>query len=336
MAEKTPTTPLIPTTPFDKSFLKSAAPVKDFGGSATESLALRQSVADLNKAAQVIAGGATGDKDDFNAQLALATSDSLLITGNISAPPIEEPQGAPAVKLRPADAAPQPANPPPSRVLLTGRGGVGKRWLASQVPGATVLQVEDGILNLLRPAFPGVTDVSLTALVNGVRAWGDGVYSKDYPPSIQRLLFRQWALSNGVNTHDWGKPGFWLRQCLEAARNLTGTIVLIGVAMVDEYRLAVSEGFKHFHVCCSPQTWSTRKTSSPATGDALATALDGDVTKKISVERTGPRLSVVWNDPVISSPSPRLYSSADWLRTMRAIPAVSSPAIPQVNVDGIL
>jgi len=49
--------------------------------------------------------------------------------------------------------------------------------------------------------------------------------------------------------------------------------------------------------------------------DALAAALNADVTKRISAQPRGSKLRVIWNDTV-PAPSPRLYSVAEFLSTL--------------------
>lgn len=330
MPENSPSNPLTPTAQYDPNLLKGAPP-KDFGGRKLEDFALKQATALLNQQAAVIEGGASADKADFALQLAMATSDNLLMGKSPSPTPTQEaeaqqqvipPPAAPAVVEYQPSAPAATTPPPPARILLTGRSGVGKRWLAAQLSGVLAISLDDEIWSIVRGEFPGAPEASLVNPVNSLRALGNGVISKEYPPSMTRVAVSQWFKENNAqySRFKFGTPGFWMRVALAKAERAE-RVVFIGVSTAEEFKAVIAAGFKHYHVWCSQQTFATRKKTSANTGDPLAQYIDGDVTKQLSALRVGPRLPVVWNDPVIAPPSQRIFTVNQWLSELTTAPA---------------
>jgi hypothetical protein len=77
----------------------------------------------------------------------------------------------------------------------------------------------------------------------------------------------------------------------------------------------VAAGFKHYHVVTSTNTMAARQQRKNA-DNRLALSLDADVIKKLSSNRQGPRLNVIWNDTTPASP--RVFTVAQWLQDVTA------------------
>lgn len=240
--------------------------------------------------------------------------------------PAPIPANEPLSPTPPADPEPvaaQAAIAAPSLVLLTGRSGVGKSFLAAQA-GYKVLELDMPIWTFVKGVFPSAKPEELQLLVNTIRAWGDGWITKDLPINPARLLFVERVRPMWPK---FGHSGFWADHLLEylegemASEGMLPQAAVTNVTTTADFQALTSRGFKHFHVMCSVQTLGAR-TKRQGADDRLAAALDQDVTKKISQQRQGQRLRCVWSD---SQPSPnpqRLYSVDSWLQEMNQKPVV--------------
>jgi hypothetical protein len=89
------------------------------------------------------------------------------------------------------------------------------------------------------------------------------------------------------------------------------------VRFKHEFAPLREDGWDHWHVVCSPQTWAKRlaeKKVAPNAAvlndvsEALAKDFDTQVQKELSIRRNGPKLKVIWNDPDVACPSQRLWT----------------------------
>lgn len=198
----------------------------------------------------------------------------------------------------------------PLRILLTGRSGVGKNFLAAQVTGARVVELTDSIDVFLREFFPDFdpTAPALDSFRSTVKAWGNGVLNEKYPLTPARFLFTRFA------KHRWpgfGGLDFWVNQLIQNS-NEAGQSIVTRVETEAEYKALVSAGFRHYHVIASTSTMNQRVQRKSA-DNRLAAAMDADVIRKLSANRQGERLRVIWNDPASQPPSQRVFTVSQWL-----------------------
>jgi hypothetical protein len=247
------------------------------------------------------------------------------------APPAKEVAG-PSVPFAPQAVAPTnpqvPAAAPaqflpvignPSRLFFTGRSGAGKRWLASQI-GATIFDPRGPVLDYVARLVPSGTSPKVTAeLVQTIVAWGNGEVSAAFPFTPARCLFISAVRKEIAGWENFGAPAFWMNLLIGALQSAGGTTVITRVADASEYAALKAAGYTHFHIMASPQTFSLRGSQLNAT-DRLATALDQDAVKKVSAQRTGEKLPVIWNDSTVAAPSPRLWTVPEVLDALRGGP----------------
>jgi hypothetical protein len=127
-----------------------------------------------------------------------------------------------------------------------------------------------------------------------------------------------------VDWENFGKnPGLWVESLIGRVEkflldNLNQRVVVSGIRSEYEFKQLGAAGYGHYHIMCSPGTWQQRLKArnltdkSPAVLDVserLAQALDNNVIKQISAQKSGNRLHCVWNDTV-AAPSERFYSVA--------------------------
>lgn len=258
------------------------------------------------------------------------------------APPAKESSGASVPStipvagplLSPAITSPVAANPmaaAPStfaqvsnyqRLFFTGRTGVGKDWLAKQAK-AQVLDAAAPLVAAARAVFPQVTkNEQLAGLLPTIFAWGEGTITKDYPLTPTRWLFVQ---TLGQQWPGFGSPGFWVRMLLESASAIEGRVAITNVSSPGAFKALKEAGFTHFHVMTSPAAYMQRA-KRPGANDSMANALDQDAIKKVSAQRQGEKLPVVWNAPE-APPSNRIWTIAEFLTVMNE----EAPATEETN-----
>ena len=264
-------------------------------------------------------------------------------TAGASVPsPIEMPLGlpvaaAPAVPpageyVRPAvDSVPVSAGPVGSgepwgvevitykvgRFFFTGRTGVGKDWLAKQIK-AQVLDSSAPLVAAARAVFPAANKPEhFAGLFPTIYAWGEGTIDpKNAPLTPARWLFVQ---AMQAQWPGYGTPGFWMRLLVEAANAIEGRIAITNVGTPGAFKALKDAGFTHFHVMTSPQAYIGRN-KKQGIDDRLANALDNDAIKKVSAQRQGDKLPVIWNAPD-GPPSPRLWTVAEFLASLDSAPS---------------
>ena len=201
------------------------------------------------------------------------------------------------------------------KLFFTGRTGVGKDWLAAQVK-AQVLDSSAPLVAAARAMFPQATKPEhFAGLFPTIYAWGDGIISKDTPLTPARWLFCRMAAEQWPG---FGSPGFWMHLLLETANAIDGRVAVTNVTTGAAFTALKEAGFAHFHVMTSPAVYMQRA-KRPGANDAMATALDNDAIKKVSAQRDGAKLPVIWNSPE-APPSTRLWTVAEFLAAMNAAP----------------
>lgn len=190
------------------------------------------------------------------------------------------------------------------KVFLTGRAG-GAEEVARQT-GAYVINLRTVIEGQMRDTF-GATPTP--ALVKEFQAWSSGVVSQQYSQTLTRSLLEA-LIRKTFPT--FGQPDYWIKLVTDKADQVlaqtNSRVVVVGIDSLANFKALQKSGFSHYHVMLSNAT-AQNKTLSP---DPLSDALDNDVIKKISFQKNGSRLHVVWND-VQPSPSSRFYSLPEFL-----------------------
>ena len=257
-----------------------------------------------------------------------------------------------APQTRPAPAAPA-ARPAPraittQRFAFTGRLMAGKDYCAAAI-GAKIFGFAEP-LYVLQDHFFGTDCVNdpkqkdlpgARSFLQTVGQWGWGALDDKYPLTPARACFVTMIRSLGAagifpaHLHvDWEKFGkvrtLWVDAAFKRiegylAENSAAKVAIVNARFVHEFEPLKAAGFEHWHVMCSPKTWEARlRKRDKMPGDAavndksehLAMSLDRDVIKKISAQRSGPMLRVIWNDEAAPPPSPRLYTTAQFLQSV--------------------
>jgi hypothetical protein len=244
-----------------------------------------------------------------------------------------------------------PARPKPitaQRFAFSGRLKVGKDHAANAL-GAKIFGFADPLYALQDHFFgtsagtdPRQKDIpGARAFLQAAGQWGWGCVSEKYPLTPARACFTTMVRSLGRAglfpadlQVDWDSFGrdkeIWVKAALRRIDSYSAShpghrIAIVNARFDHEFALLKSSGFEHYHVMCSPKTHANRLVKagltdkSPVVNDEseqLAKALDADVIRKISGNRSGPMLKVVWNDDESPSPSPRLYSLSNFLAAL--------------------
>jgi len=263
--------------------------------SANDALALRDLCGTLNNP---LITGAVVPPEEKAAMEKLLQSPTPLVPNTRESTSI-----APAAAPVSTPESPTPAltvKHPLNKVFLTGRAG-GAEEVARQT-GAFVLNLRTLIETQMRSTFG---TVPTPALVKEFQAWSSGVVSAQYPQTLTRTLLES-LIRKSFPT--FGQPDYWINLVVEQAEKTGGRVVVTGIDSIANFKALQQAGFAHYHVMLSNVT-AQNKTLSP---DPLSDALDNDVIKKISFQKQGARLHVVWNDNQ-PSPSGRFYSLAEFL-----------------------
>jgi hypothetical protein len=212
-------------------------------------------------------------------------------------------------------AAPVAASVNGQRFFFTGRTGVGKDWLAGQIK-AKVLDSSAPLVAAAREIFPQATKAEhFAGLFPTIYAWGEGTIDKNYPLTPARWLFVQ-AMQGKWG--GFGTPGFWVRLLVESSAAIEGRVAITNVSTPGAFKALKDAGFTHFHVMTSPAAYMQRN-KRPGSDDRLANALDQDAIKKVSAQRQGEKLPVVWN-ATEAPPSARLWTVQEFLQSLDAAP----------------
>lgn len=239
----------------------------------------------------------------------------------------------PPVVTQPTDAVSTPKKPMMTRVFLTGRLKSGKDF-SLDAAEFKILGLADPLYELANYFYPKQPKDLTREFLQKAGHFGRGEISTVDGLTVERALFVSMVRSladagafnsfqSTVNWDSYGKnPDIWLDALLLRAKSEPS--VRIGVSNVrfqnEKVKLAEA-GFVGFHVMCSPQSYLVRLAkagidpNSPVLKDvseALATALDQAVYRSISKQRVGPKLRVVWCDELVSPPSKRMLTIAEF------------------------
>lgn len=227
-----------------------------------------------------------------------------------------------------------------SKIFYTGLIGAGKDYIAAQT-GATIFGFADSLYHLAEYFFGVTVNATEGKTLPGIRAflqaagqWGRGERSEQYPFTPARACFVSMIRSLGeadrfdktyaVNWSEYGRnKDIWLdavslRVGLLLSEKPDTRVAITNVRFVNEYKRLQELGWTHYHVMASPETRAKRVPvggKSTDMSEGLANALNNDAMKKISQQPRGAKFRVIWNDTV-PSPSPRLYSVAEFLHSL--------------------
>lgn len=242
-------------------------------------------------------------------------------------------------QLSPAPAAPG-VTPLSNRIFLTGRLASGKDYVAEQI-GAQIIGFADPLYYLATYFFGIEVSSTKNKDVAGVRKflqqvgqWGRADVDENYPLTVERATFTAMIRSMGqANCFDaqWKidwlsfglDPMLWVNGLLKRAESIPTTtrLVATNVRFQQEYDALSQAGWTHYHITCSPATWSNRLATKKLTpsshaladkSEHMAAHCDEQVRKQISFAPTGPQMRAVWNDQHTPSPSPRLMTLLDF------------------------
>jgi len=222
-----------------------------------------------------------------------------------------------APDVAPVSSPIQPSAPPAqslevkptlSRVYLTGGAG-GADEVARQT-GAVVINLKSIVEYQMRQTFGSIPTPAIAAEFS---AWSQGIVDLKTPQTLTRTLLES-LLKQKFPT--FGQPDYWIvivESLANAAVEKGQRVIVTGIDTVANFKALGKKGFVHYHVMLSNVT-AQNKQMAP---DGLSTALDNDVIKKISFQRDGQRLHVVWNDNQ-PAPSGRFYSLTEFLTEFSA------------------
>ena len=234
-----------------------------------------------------------------------ASRESTSIASNVAPVSNQVQQTAPPVQ-------PLAVKQPLVKVFLTGRLG-GDDEVARQT-GAFVINMKNLVESQMKQVFGSAPTPAIAAEFS---AWSRGEVSPQVPMTLTRTLLES-LLKQKFPT--FGQPDYWVALVEKIAGEHLAQgqrVIVTGAGTTANFKTLIARGFVHYHVMLSNVTAQNR-TASP---DPLSTALDNDVIKKISFQREGPRLHVVWNDNQ-PAPSGRFYSLPEFLAEFQG-PAIA-------------
>lgn len=244
--------------------------------------------------------------------------------------PVPQKSRAALIQPAPAPQAPAPQtrrSGMPDRIFTTGRMRVGKDFVLNKLG-----YVQNGLadpLYVLQKLFFGTDDKSAPGarqFLQTVGQWGRGTVNEKYPLSVGRAVFctmvrtmaAQLPKDHQVDWTQYGlSDGLWLDALIRRLSGVSGKQAITNCRFPNEFKALIDDGFVHFHVMCSKETWMRRLSqvglspTSPAvmdTSEEQAAFLDGDVQKSVNLKPNGPKLRVIWNDEQVPPPSPRFYT----------------------------
>lgn len=228
------------------------------------------------------------------------------------------------------------------KIFFTGRLCAGKDFTAAYI-GANVFGFADPIYalteylhNVKVTATQGKDLPGIRQFLQTVGQWGRNEVNTKYPLNAERAMFcmmirslasHNCLMSEGLHLGvDWGMfgltPDLWIDGLLKRVEVAPEgqRIAVTNCRFANEYKRLVAAGWQHWHIICSPQQWLARlailnlDANSPTVSDMserLAIDLNADLTRKLSANKNGNKMRVVWSDPS-SSPSNRIYSLAEF------------------------
>jgi hypothetical protein len=230
------------------------------------------------------------------------------------------------------------------KIFFTGRMFSGKDFVASHI-GADIFGFADPIYALTeylhgvkvnskegKDHHPGIRQ-----FMQSVGQWGRNEINSQYPLNAERAMFcmmirslaNQNCLMPGV---EWGQfgltPDLWIDGLLarvaateQQQQTVYRRYAVTNCRFPNEYKSLTAEGWQHWHVVCSPQTWLARLSKngldakSPVISDIsekLAADLNADLIKKLSTHKQGNKMRVIWSDELVPPPSNRIYTIGEF------------------------
>jgi hypothetical protein len=199
---------------------------------------------------------------------------------------------------------------PLTKVFLTGRLSGGEE--VARQTGAFVIDMNNLVSSQMKQVFGSQPTPAIAAEFS---AWSQGIITPQIPMTLTRTLLES-LLKQKFPA--FGQPDYWVALVENLASEALARgqrVVVTGAGTTANFKALLNKGFVHYHVMLSNVTAQNR-TAQP---DPLATALDNDVIKKISFQRDGQRLHVVWNDNQ-PAPSGRFYSLPEFLAEFQGMP----------------
>ena len=283
------------------------------------------------------------------------TGAALPTKAELAAAKIPVPSPAP-VELKPITTN---AGSSSNTLFFTGRIRAGKDHVATAA-GAKIFGFADPIYQLASHYFGIEVTSTSNKDISGMRAalqifgqWGRGTLSDKYPVTPARALFIESVRSKALSLPstllvDWASYGtnenIWLDACLRRVavyqdENPGARVAITNCRFENEFKALKGAGWRHFHIMCSPKTWSARLAlgkltpESPSVKDlseAMSAAIDADVIKRTSAQRAGAKLAVVWNDSV-----PRISDRMHTLESFLQSLGVAAGGVAQTESDNM-
>ena len=232
--------------------------------------------------------------------------------------------------------SPLPQQTAPTKIFFTGRLCVGKDHCATDA-GYPVVGFADPMYALANHFFGTAVDANHGKELPGMRSflqtvgqWGRGDVNAEYPYTPLRAIFitmirslsAAGALPDSKAWEKFGYQDFWVDRLLARTVNAVGRLAVTNCRFENEFTALKANGWQHWHVIASPNTWTARLGSKKMTpqspevnngSEALAKKLDASVVKVLSTQRNGEKLRVVWNDTAATCPSKRLHTLEEFL-----------------------
>jgi hypothetical protein len=210
----------------------------------------------------------------------------------------------------------------PARVFLTGLPGTGLAQILREAKDSLTFNLNVFAANTLKATCTLAGEPPLE-VINEFRMFGDG----QYKATLENVLFLG-LLRHSFET--FGTPAFWVHQLIGALPKNDQQVIVVGVRTSAEFAALKENGFTHYHAMCTPQA-AAQRTQPGETASPLAAALNSDVMKKISAQRNGPRLNVVWTDSA-PPPSSRFVLEKDFKEVVVGVTpsVVESDSISQI------
>lgn len=236
----------------------------------------------------------------------------------------------------PVVAAPITVDVSGKKIFFTGRLCAGKDYCAAQA-NRTIVGLADPLYYLATHFFGVSVDANAGKDIPGIRQflqvvgqWGRAQIDIKYPLTTERAIFctmiRSLAAAGIIsgNAVDWSQygrdPDIWLSAAMKRATGIANPAIT-NVRFENEFKRLKEDGWVDWHVMTTPTSWTRRLAERKLTpqsaevndlSEKLAAGRDSGVQKKMSQQRTGPKMRVIWNDNT-PPPSPRFYTLQEFL-----------------------
>lgn len=230
-------------------------------------------------------------------------------------------------------------------LFFTGKLKAGKDFVAAAA-GAKIFGFADPLYQLASELY-GIEVTStqnkdvpgMREMLQQIGQWGRNEINAKYPLTPARACFVRLVRFVGPSLNseflvDWADYGrnknIWCDAVMRRvghfhSANPEARVAITNARFQNEFMALKEAGYRHLHIMCSATTWQARLAKSGLTPDspqvkdlseAMAASFDADVTKRLSAQRTGSRLAVVWNDPSAPPISTRLHTLDSFLKSL--------------------